>query len=435
MVEIRTPIHVNEAIRRVMSYAVAGPKTYVAIEDSLAYYLGENLIADHHVPAFDRSPYDGFAIRAEDTLDARKGYPVQLEVIGEIGAGSVYEGEVQANQAVRIMTGAQIPDGCDAVIMLEHVEILEHDWKTFIQLDRRLNPSENITRTGEDTRKGEILVKKGTNINPGVMALLATFGYKQVSVIKKPRVGIISTGSELLAVDAVLEPGKIRDSNSYMLLGQIERSGGIPILLGQFKDDFMICYNQVVEALDKVDILLTTGGVSVGDYDYIPAILDKLKARVLFNKVGMRPGSVTTVATVEGKLLFGLSGNPSSCYVGFELFTRPVIRTYLQSNHPFMRREIVQIGAAFTRPNPFDRFVRGKLQYEKGQAIAMPVGLDKPNIVTSLAEADILIILPGGGDVYEKGMKLTAILLEDQTGTTMDSFIHKSVNSLRRRTE
>ncbi|QGS69376.1 molybdopterin molybdenumtransferase MoeA [Oceanobacillus sp. 143] len=427
MVEIRKAIHVNEAICRVMSSAITGPKTYVAIEDSLSYYLGEDLLADHDVPAFDRSPYDGFAIRAEDTLDAGKGYPIRLEVIGEIGAGSVHEGEVQANQAVRIMTGAQIPNGCNAVIMLEHVEMLEHDWKTFIQIDRRLTTGENITRTGEDTRQGETLVKKGTYINPGVMALLATCGYKQVPVIQKPKVGIISTGSELLAVDAALEPGKIRDSNSYMLLGQIERAGGIPLLLGQFKDDFTLCYNQVVDALDKVDILLTTGGVSVGDYDYIPAILDKLKARVLFNKVRMRPGSVTTVAEIKGKLLFGLSGNPSSCYVGFELFTRPVIRTYLQSNYPFMRRVVVQLGAAFTRPNPFDRFVRGKLQYENGQTIAMPVGLDKPNIVTSLAEADILIMLPGGAEVYEKEMEVTAILLEDQTGTTMDSFISKQV--------
>src|SRR5699024_10763377 len=157
------------------------------------------------------------------------------------------------------------------------------------------------------------------------------------------------------------------------------RAGGEPVLLGQFEDNFTLCYNQVVKGLGRVDILLTTGGVSVGDYDYIPAILEKLKADILFNKIRMRPGSVTTVAAFNGKLLFGLSGNPSSCYVGFELFARPIIRKFLHSKKPYGRIETAQLGTAFKRPNPFDRFVRGRLQYEEGKAVAMPTGLDKPN--------------------------------------------------------
>lgn len=417
MVEIRTPIPVKEAIQRVMRYAHAGLKTVVPIEKSLQSFLAEDLIADQHIPAFDRSPYDGFAIRSEDTVQVHKDQPVQLHVVGEIGAGSVYDRVVQAKEAVRIMTGAQIPAGCDAVIMLEHVEEISDAEEKYIRFKKQLKQMENITQTGEDTKRGEVLVEKGTYINPGIMALLATFGYKDVPVSKKPKVGIISTGSELLAVDAPLERGKIRDSNSYMLIGQIERAGGVPVLLGQLEDDFTLCYNQIAEALENVDILLTTGGVSVGDYDYIPAILGKLQANVLFNKIRMRPGSVTTVAAVDEKLFFGLSGNPSSCYVGFELFARPIIRTLLHSQHPYLRSESVQLGATFTRPNPFDRFVRGSLHYKDGKGIAMPVGLDKPNIVTSLAGADILIMLPGGVDSYEEGMEVKAIFLEDQKGS------------------
>jgi molybdopterin molybdotransferase len=422
MVEIRTPIEVEEAIERVMKYALRGEKTVVPLDESHGYFLAENLISDHPVPPFDRTRYDGFAIRASDTQDASLENPVELVVVDEIGAGSVFEGTVQEKEAVRIMTGAEIPAGSDAVIMLEDTEELNQEDATIIRFTKRFEPNENITMTGEDTKKGEVLVKKGTYINPGVMALLATFGYKEVPVTKKPRVGIISTGSELLPVDAPLQPGKIRDSNAYMLIAQIERAGGIPVSLGQFADDFELCYNQVVDALEDVDILLTTGGVSVGDYDYIPAILEKLNANVLFNKIRMRPGSVTTVAEVNGKFLFGLSGNPSSCYVGFEIFTRPVIRTYLHSDEAFSRKLDVTLGAPFPKANPFDRFIRGKLESENGNLVAVPVGLDKPNIVTSLAEATVLILLPGGETGYKQGERATAILLEDQLGSDWEEW-------------
>jgi len=422
MVEIRTPIAVNEAVQRVMVHAERGEKIEVPLEKSHGYYLAEDLVSDHSVPPFDRTRYDGYALRSQDTEPASDGGQVKLQVIGEIGAGSVYKGSVGENEAVRIMTGAELPEGADAVIMLEDVKELADGCNRFIEYSTVLSPMENITKTGEDTKTGEILVSKGTYINPGVMALLATFGWKRVSAAKKPRVGIISTGSELLPVDAPLEPGKIRDSNTYMLTGQIERAGGIPVPLGQFADDFDTCFQQVEEALHTVDILLTTGGVSVGDYDYIPAILEKLQATVLFNKIRMRPGSVTTVAEADGKLLFGLSGNPSSCYVGFEIFTRPVIRYFSYSDRPFLKTSRVKLGQAFKKANPFSRFVRARLVIKNGEAFTVPVGLDKPNIVTSLAEADMLILLPGGESGYEKGEEVTALFLNDQTGSTWEEW-------------
>lgn len=425
MVEIRTPIEVDEAIRRVMKHAKRGAKMYVPLEKCHGYFLAEDLVSDHAVPPFDRSRYDGYAIRSEDTKNA-PAEMVELEVAGEIGAGSVFTKKVEKNEAVRIMTGAEIPAGCDAVVMLEDVTEVERNGKKYIRFNRECSPLENITETGEDAEKGEVLVKKGTSINPGVMALLATFGYKQVPVASKPRVGILTTGSELLPIDAPLEPGKIRDSNSYMLIGQIERAGGIPISLGQFADDFDLCYRQMVESLDKVDILLTTGGVSVGDYDYIPAILEKMNADVLFNKVNMRPGSVTTVAEVDGKLFFGLSGNPSSCYVGFEIYARPVIRYFSYSDSPYSRKVNVTLGEAFPKANPFHRFVRGKIRYENGGAVGHSVGLDKPNIVTSLADADALLLLPGGDTGYQKGTVVPAVLLEDETGCDWDSWLEST---------
>jgi molybdopterin molybdotransferase len=429
MVERRKPIIVNEAIERVMRYKRSGSIEWVEIENSYGHFLGKDLIADHDVPFFDRSPYDGFAVRAEDTLEATRNNPMIFEVIGEIGAGSVFEGKVGKQQAVRIMTGAQIPTDCNAVVMLELANEFEAEGKAMFALKRSVKPGENISFTGEDTKKGTVLAQKGTYINPGMVALLATFGYKEVPVSKCPIVGVIATGSELLEVDAELEPGKIRNSNAYMVIAQIKRAGGIPRYLGQFNDDFDTCYHQVLEAIEKVDILITTGGVSVGDYDYLPAIYDKLGANVLFNKIGMRPGSVTTVAELEGKLLFGLSGNPSACYVGFELFTRPIIRTFLHNEKPFLKKEDAILGADFKKPNPFDRFVRGHLAYENGRLLANPVGLDKSNVVSSLGQADILIHLPGGTRGYEKGMEVVVILLEDQEGTTYDDFASKGMKA------
>ena len=423
MIEHRKPIKVNEAIEKVMKYAKRGDIRYIPIEEAFGHFLGNDLIADHHVPPFDRSLYDGYAIRSEDTFGATKSTPILLHVVGEIGAGSVFKNHVGSNEAVRIMTGAQIPDGCDAVIMLEMVLEKEVAGKTIIELNRSVKKGNNIAIIGEDTKKGTVIITKGTYINPGVVAILATFGYKNVPISQQPIVGIIATGSELLDVGEKLQPGKIRNSNAYMTYSQIERAGGLPKYLGQFQDDFLTCYEQINDALDQVDFLITTGGVSVGDYDYLPAIYEKMGANILFNKIAIRPGSVTTVAEKNGKLLFGLSGNPSACYVGFEHFMRPVIRTFLHSPKPFMKEVMATLGADFAKPNPFDRFVRGRLSFESGKLVATPGGLDKSNVVTSLGKANVLIVLPAGTRGYKKGMDITIILLEDQEGMSFDMFL------------
>lgn len=417
MVEKRTPISVEKCVRKVMEFAQRGVIETVAIEQAHGRFLAQDLKADHDVPSFDRSPYDGFAIRAEDTNSASSNHPLSLKVVGEIGAGSVFDGTVQAFEAVRIMTGAQIPEGCNAVVMLELTrEYTDNDQK-FIEIKRSYKKGDNISFQGEDTQKGTVLVQKGTYINPGVSALLATFGYKEVPVAKKPIVGVIATGSELLEVEEPLEPGKIRNSNAYMILAQIERAGGKVTYFGKLSDDLDQCFLAVKQALSEVDILITTGGVSVGDYDYLPAIYEKLGASVLFNKIAMRPGSVTTVAELNGKLLFGLSGNPSACYVGFELLVRPIIRTYLFNGKPHLKRESAWLGEDFSKPNPFTRFIRGHISFEEGKMIASPSGFNKSSAVSSLAAADVFIVLPGGTRGYKQGMMVDVLLLEDVQGS------------------
>ncbi|PGO32457.1 molybdopterin molybdenumtransferase [Bacillus cereus] len=417
MLEKRKPIPVAEAVARVMEYAHQGEIEKVSLIDSYRRTLGEDVIADHDVPHFDRSPYDGFAIRAEDTKEASSNNPIRFEVIGEIGAGSVFREEVKAFQAVRIMTGAAIPAGCNAVVMLELTEGFEENEKTYMTLKRSFAAGDNISFQGEDVKQNAILVKKGTSINPGVAALLATFGYSSVHVVRQPVIGIVTTGSELLEVHEQLKEGKIRNSNSYMIAAQVERAGGIVRYYGQFVDDLEKCYNTVKKAMKEVDILITTGGVSVGDYDYLPAIYERLQANVLFNKIAMRPGSVTTVAELEGKLLFGLSGNPSASYVGCELFVRPVIQTYLHRKDPHVYRAEAILQKAFLKANPFTRFVRGKVEIIDGKLQATPVGLDKSSAISSLAEANAFIVLPGGTRGFEAGITVSVLLLESNVGS------------------
>lgn len=417
LVEKRTPIAVGKAVAHVMKYTKRGELECVPLTESYGRILGEDVVADSDVPHFDRSPYDGFAIRAEDTKEATFEHPVSFEVVGEIGAGFVFTEEVKDFQAVRIMTGAAIPAGCDAVVMLELTGGHEQDGKTYMKVKRPFQSGDNISRKGEDVKKGHVLVEKGTMINPGVAALLATFGYSEVAVVKRPVIGIVTTGSELLDVHEPLQLGKIRNSNSYMIGAQIMRAGGEVKYFGQFADDFDTCYSMVKRTMEEVDILITTGGVSVGDYDYLPAIYEKLGANVLFNKIAMRPGSVTTVAEVNGKLLFGLSGNPSACYVGFELFVRPVIGTFLHKKEVHMYRADAVLIKEFPKPNPFTRFVRAKAEFINGRIQVMPVGLDKSSAVSSLADANAFIVLPGGTRGFEVDMTVTTLLLDYERGS------------------
>lgn len=416
LLEKRTPIAVSEAVSRVMNFVGKPQIEQVSIEDCDGRYLGEDLIAKEDVPNFDRSAFDGFAIRTQGIDGATSDEPVILEVIEEIGAGDVPQQEVQEHQAARIMTGAQMPVGADAVIPLELTESFKDGDRTMVKAKRAIAKGEYVTYRGQDMKAGTSIVEKGTRINPGVKALLATFGYHQVSVAKKPRIGVYATGSELLDVDEPLVPGKIRNSNAYMIVSQIIRSGAEPIYFGKLVDDLELSFEAIKRALDQVDILITTGGVSVGDFDYLPLIYQKLGADVLFNKIAMRPGSVTTVAHLNGKLLFGLSGNPSACYVGYELYARPVVKTLLGSNKPHLQRATAILDADFPKVNPFTRFVRGRVFYRDSQLFVAPSGADKSNIVSSLAMCNAFIVLPGGTRGFTKGSTVDVLLLEEQEG-------------------
>jgi molybdopterin molybdotransferase len=402
----RTPIPVSEAVKKILKHTQTWKTETVSLTECSNRILAEDLIAANDVPPFNRSPYDGFAILASDTANASEHEPVTLTVIETIGAGQVASQKVESGTAIRIMTGAQLPEGADAVIMLELVKEKNESEQPLIEIKRRVKTNDNISFQGEDTKKDTILSKRGTVITPGIVAVLATFGYHTISVFKKPVVGILSTGTELLDVNEPLQPGKIRNSNAYMIAAQVKAMGAKVKLYEHREDDFDSLYEAITDCLEHSDLVLTTGGVSVGDYDFLPAIYEKLGASVLFNKIAMRPGSVTTVATHEGKWLFGLSGNPSACFVGCELFVRPVILSGMASQKPHCTLHKAVLGSDFLKPNPFTRFVRATLTHGLEENTVTPTGLDKSSSISSLLLANALIVLPGGTRGWEKGSEV-----------------------------
>lgn len=418
MVEKREPIQVKDAVERVMKFARKGELEYIPLDEAEGRYLGEDIRADHPVPPFDRSPLDGFAVQSADTAEASSDKPVRLEVVETVGAGHVSTSELTPGQAVRVMTGTIIPNACDAIVMFELASEIKENNKDFIEIKRSFDKDDFVAKEGEETQIGEVVVNAGMKITAGIIAVLATFGYSKVPVSKKPVVGIYATGTELLEVDRPLEPGKIRNSNAYMVISQIRQAGATPIYFGKLDDDFDLCFSAVKEALTKVDVLITTGGVSVGDFDFLPEIYRKLGANLLFNKIAMRPGSVTSVAEKDGQMLFGLSGNPSACYVGFELYARPWIQTYLHAEKPYLKSIKGRLKADFPKANPFTRFIRGKVAYENGNVFAFPVGMDKSQVVTSLAYSDAFIAVPGGTRGYKEGDEVDILLLFSEGADT-----------------
>ncbi|HWK21786.1 MAG TPA: gephyrin-like molybdotransferase Glp [Ureibacillus sp.] len=413
MLKTRTPIDVSQAIERIINKSTPIGNESIPIEEALGRILGEPLYASHDVPAFNRSPYDGFAVRSIDTKGASGDSRIQFTVIDHLSAGKVTRKPIGKNEAFRVMTGAELPPDVDAVIMFEQTSQSNNSFT----IRKVFNEFENVSLKGEDVKKGEVILEKGTYITPGVIAVLATFGYTQVTVAKRPIVGVFATGSELLDVYANLEPGKIRNSNSPMIMAQLQRLGVETRYLGILPDNLSLCYEKIKEASHEFDAVITTGGVSVGDFDYLPQVYERLGAEILFNKVKMRPGSVTTVAHHKDTLLFGLSGNPSACFVGFELFVHPAMRVMLQSTKPYLPYVKAILNEDYLKANPFTRFILACYESTPEGTFVTPTGLNKSNAISSMAKGNAFIVLPSGTRGFKKGSTVDVLLLEGEGGT------------------
>ena len=379
----------------------------IPLSDCGGRILAQDLVAQENAPAFDRSPYDGYALRAADTALASKEHPVTLRILEEIPAGSVPTKEITAGAAAKVLTGAPIPQGADVVVMYEKTAFADHS----VMLFAPLKVGDNIVRIGEDIRKGSILAERGTVIDAGLAGTLSAQGVAQPLVFKKPRVALISTGSELVEADAVPEAGKIRNSNRYMLEALLKQLGCEPIYLGIAGDRVADISALLLRGLAECDAVITTGGVSVGDYDLTPAAMEDIGTEILFRGVDMKPGMACAYGIKNGKLICGLSGNPASALTNFYAVALPALKK-LTGQSAYMPREIkVKLSNGFTKKSPKTRFLRGRLELENG-TVCMNLPKDQGNVVlSSTIGCNVMAVVPAGNGPIEAGTVLKGFLI------------------------
>lgn len=385
----------------------------VALTEAFGRRLAEPLYADTPLPHFRRSGLDGYAVQAADTAGASPEAPVKLEVVEAVPCGAVPKRTIGPGTAARIMTGAAVPDGADAVIMLEMTGMTVEGERTFALLKKPVAPGANVTQVGGEAQVGERLLHAGCLIRAGETAVLAAYGRTAVQVARSPVVAIIATGAELLPPDAPspIAPGRIRDSNSAMVAALVREAGGTPVLFGAVADDRAEAALAVRRAMNEADVVVTTGGVSVGDYDVMTAFCRQWDGELLFQKVSMRPGSPTSAGVLGDRLLFMLSGNPGACYVGFELFVRPALLRMQGALEPANIEIKAVLADGEYAGIALQRYVRGICRVDDGGAVYVkPSGADKSSHLVSIAGSDCLIVIPPGGRGVRKGERVTALL-------------------------
>lgn len=407
----RKALQVDVAQSMISHYINAGNIEMLSLHESHGRTLAQEVSAPHPYPHFRRSVMDGYAICSADTKGCSEEHLTWLQVIDEIPCGTVSDKIIIPGTAARIMTGAQIPEGADAVVMFEKTEAREDQNGSSIGLRHAIDVGVNITPIGLELQAGELILSPGVTITAGEISVLATFGIHQVAVYCRPRVAIFSTGSELLSVEEPLQPGKIRNSNTLMLASQVIEAGGEPIVLDAIMDDLSLARKKVEDALAEYDMVVTSGGVSVGDYDIMGDLVRGDGVEMLYNKIAMRPGSVSTAAVKDGKLLFALSGNPGACFVGFELFVRPSIKGMMGDPNPYLKEWSGTLGADYSKVNNFTRYVRGKIEIRDGAVYAIPTGIDESGVMITIKDSDCLIVVPPSAQGLKCGDKVQMLIL------------------------
>lgn len=319
-------IPLSEAQERVFS-ALSNTPRAVPLAQAGGLVLAEALFSPEDAPLFDNSAMDGMALRLDKAHLATESAPsLRRRLIGEIAAGGAWSQPLGPDEAVRIMTGAPVPEDADAVVPIEDFTSEADGW---VQIHAPVRPGQHIRRRGEEFRSGALLLPVGTRLNPAALGLLAACGQSEVRVHPRPRVGILATGSELLPVNAPLEPGKLRDSNSYTLAACVKEAGAEAILYGILPDHPEAIRTHLERAFAECDLVLTSGGVSVGDYDFVQPILLDMGLEKHFWRVAIKPGKPVLFGTLAGKGLFGIPGNPASALAVFEALVRPALRQLL----------------------------------------------------------------------------------------------------------
>jgi molybdopterin molybdotransferase len=377
--------------------------------DAHGCILAEQVVSDIDLPMFDNSSMDGYAVRLADVAAATESDPVQLPVVGDIAAGSRPTYTVQPGLSVRIMTGAPVPPGAEAVVPVEWTD----GGIASVAISRPAPDGANVRRRGEDVRTGDVVLEAGTRLGPGQLGLLAAVGRDRVMVRPRPRVVILSTGSELVEPGARTEPGQIHESNSYILTTAAREAGALAFRVGIVPDDDRSLMNAIEDQLIRADLVLTSGGVSVGAYDVVKEVLSRL-GTVSFDTVAMQPGKPQGFGTIgpDSTPIITLPGNPVSSYVSFEVFVRPVIRRML-GVEPLHRPTVRAVcEEALTSPPRKRQYARGWLGVTDGRYVVRPVGGAGSHLVGDLAHANALVVVPEAVTEVPAGGTVEVMVLE-----------------------
>ena len=395
-------IPLDEAVARVTGACERLHPSAVDLDDALGCVTSVPLRSDALVPPFANTAMDGFAVRSADTTGA----PVTLRIVGDLPAGRDPAGlRVGGGEAIRIMTGAPMPDGADAVVMVERTRVSDDGAAVVIEVE--VPPGNHVRAAGEDLQPGEDVFPAFTVLGPAHLGLLATLGMRRVPVFPRARVGVLSTGDELVDGPGDLRPGQIRDANRHSLMALVRQAGCVPIDLGIVGDDESAVRIAIEKGLAECDALLTSGGVSMGDWDPVKVVLRELSGRGDTSmQVAIKPAKPLSFAAVDGKPVFGLPGNPASSMVSFELFARPALRAMM--GHPEVDRPRISAVAA----EPFDRQPDGKLHLVRvalrfdrstGRYRCRSSGGQGSNLLRSMAAADGFALIPDGPGIPTGG--------------------------------
>ncbi len=397
-------LSVNHALRCVLESVKKLDVETIGIEKSLGRVLAEDVYANRNQPPYDVSAMDGYALRSADL----SGVPATLNIIEDIKAGDMPQHTLQAGQCARIMTGAPVPAGADAVLRVEDTEAIESGR---VKIMRAVAAGCDIRRLGENMRDGEVVLSAGTEITPGVVGILATVKAAHLQVIRRPRVAILSTGNELEDMDDPVDANKIPNSNSYALMGQVQALGIEPSLLGIARDD----PEELAEYLQRglhFDVLLVSGGSSVGVHDYVRPTIESLGVKMLFWRVAMKPGHPLAFGTTNKTAVFGLPGNPVSSMVCFEEFVAPALRQMMGHTRLYRRTVTAKLAHAIKIRPGRTEFIRVMLSRDADGYVATSTGTQSSGVSLSVARADGLLVASSNSNGLAAGEGVTVQLLD-----------------------
>ena len=402
-------IALEEALEILNKNTKALKSEVVSIKDSLKRVLYGDVKSKINNPPFNKSVFDGYAFKSEDSKGTSKENPIELKIVEEIFAGDFSEREIKSGETVRIMTGAPIPLGADCVLKQEETE--RHG--DLVKIFKEMKENQNISFMGEDIKIGETLIKKGKRLDYADLGIMASSGISQVTVYKKPKVSIISTGDEVCDINSTLKSGKIYDSNLYSLSGRIEELGYHVLSMEHVGDNILKIGETIEKAFEKSDIVFTTGGASVGEKDLMQKVAESIGFEKLFWKIKIKPGSAVVCSKREEKILISLSGNPNAALTTFELLGKPVLKKLEgEEENINIKREKGILMDSFNKKSLQRRFLRGNVIYdEKGAKVYITQIKSGNGILSSLLNANCLIEIEKGNEGLNKGEVVNIIKL------------------------